>query len=180
MRTMKSRLTLWLNLGAPVAAAFALALFLVACKGSGSSGKGGGGYERTGQEPTASVRSQGETDREANTITHSQATDEASLSGTGNDKSSKNVVTVHLDEYSIGMPSTLKPGQVTFRVSNSGKKEHNFEIKGNGVDKKFDNNLAAGETRTMTVNLKPGKYTVTCPVFGHATMGMETDVTVGS
>jgi uncharacterized cupredoxin-like copper-binding protein len=87
-------------------------------------------------------------------------------------------VNVRLSEYRIEMPTSLSPGRTAFIVKNAGKKKHNFEIKGNGVDQKFINNLAANETRVLHVQLKRGTYDVTCPLPFHPTKGMTTKVTV--
>jgi hypothetical protein len=50
--------------------------------------------------------------------------------------------------------------------------EHNFQIRGNGVDKVFFGDLNRGETRELQIDLKPGLYTVLCPVGCHAEQGM--------
>jgi uncharacterized cupredoxin-like copper-binding protein len=87
-------------------------------------------------------------------------------------------VDVTLTEYKIDMPTTLKRGKTAFVVKNAGKKKHNFEVQGNGVDKKFVTNLDAKETKVLHVVLKPGDYTVSCPVDFHPQKGMKMTVTV--
>lgn len=87
-------------------------------------------------------------------------------------------VNVTLSEYKIDMPTSLRPGRTAFIVRNAGKKKHNFEIKGNGTDQKFINNLAPNETRVLHVQLKRGTYDVTCPMPFHPMKGMTTKVTV--
>jgi uncharacterized cupredoxin-like copper-binding protein len=87
-------------------------------------------------------------------------------------------VDVTLSEYKIDMPTSLRPGKTAFVVKNAGRKKHNFEIKGNGTDQKFINNLAPNQTRVLHVHLKRGTYDVTCPVDFHPMKGMTTKVTV--
>jgi uncharacterized cupredoxin-like copper-binding protein len=87
-------------------------------------------------------------------------------------------VDVRLSEYKIDMPTSLKPGKTAFVVKNAGKKKHNFQIKGNGTDQKFINNLAPSETKVLHVQLKRGTYDVTCPVDFHPMKGMTTKVIV--
>ena len=87
-------------------------------------------------------------------------------------------VDVTMTEYKFNMPTDLKPGKTAFVVKNAGKRKHNFEIKGAGVDRKFQKNLAPNETRVLHVVLERGSYDVTCPVDFHPQKGMKTTVTV--
>jgi hypothetical protein len=84
---------------------------------------------------------------------------------------------VHLIEYAIHMPDTLPAGRVAFNVENGGKETHAFEIEGNGIEQKT-NELTRGNTASLEVDLKPGTYTIYCPVDGHAEKGMKKTVTV--
>lgn len=84
---------------------------------------------------------------------------------------------VHLLEYSIHMPDTLRAGHLTFRIENAGKEVHGFEIEGNGIEQNIDK-IQRGDTKTLDVDLKPGTYTVYCPVDGHKGKGMSKTVTV--
>ncbi|HEX6177188.1 MAG TPA: hypothetical protein VF057_02425 [Thermoanaerobaculia bacterium] len=85
---------------------------------------------------------------------------------------------VQLIEYSIRMPQTLKAGRQSFHVTNDGKEIHNFEVEGNGVHQKLPSDLSRGSSAQMDVDLKPGTYTIYCPVDGHRQKGMELKVTV--
>lgn len=87
-------------------------------------------------------------------------------------------VEVHLIEYAIHMPSSVPAGTQTFNVANGGKEMHNFEIEGNGIEKKLPDNLTGGGNAALTVDLKPGTYTVYCPVKDHRKKGMELTLTV--
>jgi glucose/arabinose dehydrogenase len=89
-----------------------------------------------------------------------------------------NVVQVSLVEMSIVMPTELPAGPTTFEVTNDGDFGHNFEILGEGIEQVFDQDLDPGETRSMTVDLAPGNYTIICPVGTHAEEGMTLSLTV--
>jgi plastocyanin len=88
------------------------------------------------------------------------------------------VVEVRLTEFTIEMPTTVPPGQVTFSVTNAGTVEHNFGIAGEGIEKKFDTNLKPGETRSLQVDLPVGAYTVYCTVDDHKERGMQLELRV--
>ncbi len=94
---------------------------------------------------------------------------------------------VSLTEYQIEMSNPLyeieelasfSAGSQAFRVTNNGTIEHNFEIKGQGIEEAFETNLSPGETQTMQLNLEPGTYVVYCPVGNHREQGMEMQLTV--
>ena len=84
---------------------------------------------------------------------------------------------VHLIEYAVHMPATLPAGRVAFNIENGGKETHAFEIEGMGIHQKA-NEISRGSTTSLEVELKPGTYTVWCPVKDHAQKGMTTTVTV--
>lgn len=84
---------------------------------------------------------------------------------------------VHLIEYMVHMPATLSAGRTGFNVENGGKEDHAFVIEGNGVREETEV-LKKGGTSSVTVDLKPGTYTVYCPVRDHAQKGMKTTLTV--
>jgi uncharacterized cupredoxin-like copper-binding protein len=87
-------------------------------------------------------------------------------------------VNVTMTEYHFDMPTTTRPGLTTFVIKNAGRKEHAFEIKGEGVDQKLSPNPKPGQTGTLQVDLKPGTYNVTCPLPFHTMRGMKTTLTV--
>jgi hypothetical protein len=84
---------------------------------------------------------------------------------------------VHLIEYAIHMPDTLPAGRIAFNVENGGKETHAFEIEGNGIEEKTSE-LSRGNTASLEVDLKPGTYTIYCPVDGHKDKGMKKTITV--
>jgi uncharacterized cupredoxin-like copper-binding protein len=87
-------------------------------------------------------------------------------------------VNVTMTEYHFTMPATTLPGLTTFVIKNAGRKDHTFEIKGEGIDQKLSPNPKPGETATLKVDLKPGTYNITCPLPFHTIRGMKTTLTV--
>ena len=92
---------------------------------------------------------------------------------------------VGMGEWAVELEaSTIRPGPVTFVVSNRGKTSHGFEIEadedssgpGGGDDRyKVESRvLAPGETVRVTLDLPVGVYKVECLVDGHDDLGMET------
>lgn len=90
----------------------------------------------------------------------------------------RNTVNVTLADFRIEMPESLPAGPTTFNITNSGSAEHNFEIEGEGIERELPQNLGAGQSGTLEVDLQPGTYRVYCPVGNHAGRGMEMQVTV--
>jgi uncharacterized cupredoxin-like copper-binding protein len=89
-----------------------------------------------------------------------------------------NRVNVRLVEFKIEMPSSLPGGPTLFEVTNAGRMVHNIKITGEGIDKVFPSVLQPGESQTMQVDLKPGRYKVVCPVDSHELLGMSLDLMV--
>ena len=87
-------------------------------------------------------------------------------------------VSVTMTEYHFDMPATAKAGKTTFVIKNAGRKEHAFEIKGQGIDQKLSPNPKPGQTATLQVDLKPGTYNINCPLPFHTMRGMKTTLTV--
>jgi plastocyanin len=74
---------------------------------------------------------------------------------------------------------TARAGTVTIRMANGNEDSlpHAIAIEGNGVDKDGAT-VQPGGTSTVTVRLKPGRYTFYCPVDGHEDAGMKGTLTV--
>jgi uncharacterized cupredoxin-like copper-binding protein len=85
---------------------------------------------------------------------------------------------VKLTEYHIDMPKKLAAGKTAFVVRNAGKEKHNFEIEGEGMEKKFLATLDPEQTKVLQVELKAGTYKVYCPVKGHEGKGMKLSLAV--
>ena len=78
---------------------------------------------------------------------------------------------------------TVKSGQVTFKETNDGQTAHSLEIEDvtPGHDQRLggeNGEIAPGQSGTLTVDLKPGKYEFYCPVLNHKELGMEGEITV--
>jgi uncharacterized cupredoxin-like copper-binding protein len=90
------------------------------------------------------------------------------------------VVNVSETEYELD-PSdpTVEAGTVSFKATNDGSVDHNLEVEGPEGEEVLEQDLAPGESGTLTVDLsKPGKYEFYCPVDGHRARGMEGEITV--
>jgi uncharacterized cupredoxin-like copper-binding protein len=74
--------------------------------------------------------------------------------------------------------ATVKPGTVTFDVTNDGQTTHALEVEGPGEEVETED-LSPGDSAKLTVDLsKPGTYEMYCPVDDHRGMGMEGEITV--
>ena len=119
--------------------------------------------EAKGNEPTTTEQ------------TRTQATSTQSTTTTA---SAPKAVTATETEFKIALPSsTIAAGSYSFDVKNDGKIDHDFVIKGNGVDEKTPT-IGAGESATLDVDLKPGTYDVYCSIPGHKQAGMDVKLTV--
>jgi uncharacterized cupredoxin-like copper-binding protein len=72
---------------------------------------------------------------------------------------------------------SAKAGNVTITMDNPSPVPHAIAVEGNGLDKKGQTVQMSGKS-TVTVSLKPGKYTFYCPVDGHKQAGMQGPLTV--
>jgi iron uptake system component EfeO len=89
------------------------------------------------------------------------------------------VVEVRAAEYSF-TPATISVprGNVTFRLTNRGEAEHEFELfRGETVVDEIEG-LVPGLTRDLTLTLEPGSYTYVCKLAAHDTLGMTGTLTV--
>lgn len=74
---------------------------------------------------------------------------------------------------------SVKPGTVTFEVSNDGETVHNLEIEGPDEEQTLPSDLQPGDSGEVSVDLsQPGTYEMYCPVDGHEDMGMTGEITV--
>ena len=90
--------------------------------------------------------------------------------------------TVEVSETDFALdPSevSVKPGTVTFDVSNDGEATHNLEVEGPDGEEELSSDLQPGDAGELTVDLtEPGTYEMYCPVDGHKEMGMTGEITV--
>lgn len=92
--------------------------------------------------------------------------------------SNGHIVEVEFYEMKIHMPTVIPKGNITFRITNPSSNDHNFKIKGNGIERQLDRDLREGETVDFTVQLQAGTYGVICPMVGHLDLGERLDLTV--
>jgi plastocyanin len=71
---------------------------------------------------------------------------------------------------------TASAGKITVKFDNPASIPHGVTIEGNGVDAASD--VVTGSNTSLTVDLKPGKYTFYCPVGDHRAEGMQGTLTV--
>lgn len=87
-------------------------------------------------------------------------------------------ISIELTEYSIKVSPTIPSGHQTLTVVNAGKEAHGLAIEGDGHHYKLPEPIHPGDRGTLVVELKPGSYTVYCPVDNHKGKGMVTTVEV--
>ena len=82
-------------------------------------------------------------------------------------------------DFKFSQPKpTVKSGAVTIKEVNRGQTPHSIELEGNGIGEKRAGTIGPGQSTTLKVNLKPGKYEFYCPVDGHKQLGMKGELTV--
>ena len=89
-------------------------------------------------------------------------------------------IPVTLSEFKIEMTrDTVKAGAVTFRVKNAGTIVHALYVDGPGV-KKETPQIAANQSASLAVTLKPGTYELYCPMSDdtHKKSGMSRKLVV--
>jgi uncharacterized cupredoxin-like copper-binding protein len=122
--------------------------------------------EAGGEEPTTTETTRATTE----TSTTQTAT-------TGTTQAAQNVVAKET-EFKIALPKiAVHAGRVSFDVQNDGKIPHDLVVEGNGIDEKTPL-LDAGQSKTLSVDLKPGTYDLYCSVPGHKEAGMDVKLTV--
>jgi plastocyanin len=110
--------------------------------------------------------------------------------GGGNEEASTTTTTTETAQKSIAIseteykldPSTVnvdKAGTYTVEVTNDGSVTHALEVEGNGMEEQKTGDIAPGESKSITVDLKAGTYEMYCPISGHKKLGMEGEITVG-
>ena len=89
--------------------------------------------------------------------------------GGGAGGSTTSTITMRDNEYAPADP-IVSAGEL--EIVNEGKAPHTFTIEGEDIDVEVE----AGQTKTATVDLEPGAYTLFCEF--HRTEGMETMLTI--
>jgi uncharacterized cupredoxin-like copper-binding protein len=109
------------------------------------------------------------------------------------------VIPVTEGDFHISAPSTLRPGNYTFRVHNEGPTDHEFivvrtetgrvplrpdglTVNEEAIEHQEPGSLepgAPGAVRDLTVHLQPGRYLFFCNMEGHYMAGMHHELVVG-
>jgi uncharacterized cupredoxin-like copper-binding protein len=97
-------------------------------------------------------------------------------------KTSATSFTVALDDYTI-RPQELhvpKGKRLTVTVSNHGRLGHTFRIRRGATHVLLAiTTIPPGRSKTATIELEPGRYTMFCALANHEELGMSGKLTVG-
>jgi uncharacterized cupredoxin-like copper-binding protein len=110
----------------------------------------------------------------------SETTTGTSETTTGAQAGGGSTIDVSETDYALDPSNpTVKAGEVTINATNDGAVTHSIEVEGPNEEQELENDLAPGDSGTLTVDLsKPGTYEWYCPVGNHRDMGMEGEITV--
>jgi plastocyanin len=144
-----------------VAALLAVSVALAACGG--------------GSDDNSTTSSSAPSSSDGGTTTQTQSSDTSAGGGSTLDISATEGGGLGFSKRAL----TARAGTVTIRLANGSDDSlpHAIAIEGNGVDKDGPT-VQPGGTSTVTVRLKPGRYTFYCPVDGHEDGGMKGTLTV--
>ena len=107
------------------------------------------------------------------TTTEETTTDDTAQTGGGGEE-----VTISETEFALDPADpTVAAGEVTITATNDGATVHNLEVEGEGVEEITDD-LDAGQSGELTLDLEPGTYEIYCAIGTHAEQGMEGTLTV--
>jgi len=89
-------------------------------------------------------------------------------------------VIVSEKEYKLTLSQkSFKPGTYAFVAEDKGKVAHSLAIAGPDIRlKRIPGTIRPGASRTLTVTLTSGTYSLWCPVDSHAKLGMKLKLTV--
>ena len=115
--------------------------------------------------------------------------DDTAATGTGTqaeqtppppDKPASQTISLTETEFAIEPAdvSVAKAGVVRFKVENAGGIPHALEVESDELEEETEE-IAPGETATLTVELPAGTYELYCPIGDHEDRGMTGTLTVG-
>ena len=82
-------------------------------------------------------------------------------------------------DFSIALDSTdLAAGDYEIQVVNDGGATHDLVVEKDGEDVAKSDNIAPGDSGSVSVSLEPGQYVFYCSIGAHRALGMEIEVTV--
>ena len=119
-------------------------------------------------------------DETPGTVAEEAAAGQGTPAATSATDASPERVDVSLTNFAIEMPTELTAGPVRFNIVNNGAAPHSFVLEGEGIRKTLANTLQPGDSARLNADLKPGVYTIFCPVGegAHRAQGMELELTV--
>jgi plastocyanin len=110
----------------------------------------------------------------ASTTSSAAATSTEASQSSGDGQSQAKSLTATETNFKIAFDSTdLTAGTYDIKVVNSGSATHNLTVEEDGTVKAHTDNLAPGDTATLTVDLDAGEYVFYCSIDNHRAMGME-------
>jgi plastocyanin len=81
-------------------------------------------------------------------------------------------------EFKLTLSNANPPtGQTRFEIRNTGKLAHELAIAGKSVNARTKM-IKPGKSAVLVVDLEQGRYSVWCPIPGHAAKGMKASITV--
>jgi plastocyanin len=122
----------------------------------------------------------GDDDDEDTTATETGTGTQAERPSPPPEKPASQTITLTETEFAIE-PADVKvaeAGDVEFEVENAGGIPHALEVESDDLEEETEE-IAPGETATLTVELPAGTYELYCPIGDHADQGMTGTLTVG-
>jgi plastocyanin len=161
--------------------ALALALGVAACGGSSSSSSSTGSAA-SGSTGTSSSASTGTGTAASSSTPTSSASSSAAAGGSGGSGGSSTLAVAAAPSGQLAFDKkslSAKAGTVKIAFTNMAPLGHNMTIQqGTSGSTVGATPTFQGGTKTLTVKLKPGKYTFFCSVPGHRQGGMQGTLTV--
>ncbi|MBM7805308.1 plastocyanin [Geodermatophilus bullaregiensis] len=162
------------------AAALALAVGLLsACSDSGASEDAAGASASTSATSESAATSSAAPESSAAAET-SIAAPAPSTAGAPTEAEARTVTATEGEMFIELSEDSFSPGSYTIEVVNEGNATHDLVVERDGEDVAATENIAPGQSATLTVTLEAGEYVFYCSIGNHRAMGMETPVTVSA
>ncbi len=172
-------------------AALVLALgvgLLSACSGDGGSGgSADAAATSTASESAAATSTASESAATSSAAPESSAAAETSIAAPAppataapTEAEAQTLTATEGEMYIELSEDSFSPGEYTIEVVNEGNATHDLVVERDGEDVTATENIAPGESATLTVTLEEGDYVFYCSIGNHRAMGMEIPVTVSA